>query len=88
MGGAALLDNLALLDEFLGDLPDLLGGAAGYRWAYETLGLGLVAHRDGTLVATWSFGPSPRVLPPGRPVPGWLPEPEDPGRCDPLRLSR
>ena len=55
----------ARVDEFLGDLPDLVHGSGRlgekhrpqrYRSLYEDLGFRVVAHRDGLLRVTWAFG--------------------------------
>ncbi len=80
----AELDRLAeIVDEYLADLPQLVHGgqtsvgaeyrAERYRWAYGLLGLRVVAHKDGTLAVSGTFGE--RVLAPGEPRPVELPPP-------------
>jgi hypothetical protein len=80
----AELDRLAeIVDEYLGDLPQLVHGgqtsvgaegrAERYRWAYGLLGLRVVAHKDGSLEVSGTFGE--RVLAPGEPRPVELPPP-------------
>ncbi len=80
----AELDRLAgTVDEYLADLPQLVHGgqtsvgaedrAERYRWAYGLLGLRVVAHKDGTLEVSGTFGE--RVLAPGEPRPMVLPPP-------------
>jgi hypothetical protein len=72
------------VDEYLGDLPQLVHGgqtsvgaegrAERYRWAYGLLGLRVVARKDGTLEVSGTFGE--RVLAPGEPRPVELPPPD------------
>ena len=70
-------------NEYLGDLPQIIHGgqtsigaehrAERYRWAYGLLGLRVLAHKDGTLEISGTFGE--RVLAPGEPRPVELPPP-------------
>jgi hypothetical protein len=80
----AELDRLAdTVDQYLADLPQLVHSgqtaigaedrAERYRWAYGLLGLRVVAHQDGTLEVSGTFGE--RVLAPGEPRPVELPPP-------------
>ncbi len=80
----AELDRLAeTVDEYLGDLPQLVHGgqtsigaedrAKRYRWAYGLLSLQVLAHKDGTLEVSGTFGE--RVLAPGEPRAVELPPP-------------
>ena len=80
----AELDRLAdTVDEYLGDLPQLVHGgqtsigaedrAERYRWAYGLLGLWVLTHKDGTLEVSGTFGE--RELAPGEPRPIELPPP-------------
>jgi hypothetical protein len=71
------------VDEYLGDLPQLVhrgqtsvgaeDRAERYRWAYGLLGLRVVAHKDGTIEVSGTFGE--RVLAPGEPRPVGLAPP-------------
>jgi hypothetical protein len=71
------------VDEYLADLPQLVHGgqttigaedrAERYRWAYGLLGLRVVAHKDGSLEVSGTFGE--RTLAPGEPRAVELPPP-------------
>jgi hypothetical protein len=71
------------VDEYLGDLPQIIHGgqtsigavlrAERYRWAYGLLGLRILDHKDGTLEVSGTFGE--RELAPGEPRSVELPPP-------------
>lgn len=80
---AKLEELTETVEEYLGDLPQIIHGgqtsigaehrAERYRWAYELLGLRVVAHRDRTLELTWRAGSE--VLGPEEPRELELPPP-------------